>query len=130
MKELETHLKLAPENKVELNIKKKQEVEHVLEGELKPKRGHFIWELNEETGEIKKAEYKRNTVGWNLKTELQHEELIIKSGCKYIPALNAQNAKRKYLINKEQSAYYSKPALMSLSDLSFHNPNKYKSFNY
>ena len=54
MKELETHLKVGNENRIELNVKKKQEVEYVLQGTIKPKTGHFVWELNEETGEIKK----------------------------------------------------------------------------
>ena len=34
-------------------------------------------------------------------------------------SLNAKNAKDKYLKNKEQSAYYVKPAIMSLSDITF-----------
>ena len=51
--------------------------------------------------------------------ELPPEELVVKADCIYIPALNAENAKRKYLKNKEQSAYYVKPAVMSLSDITF-----------
>ncbi len=117
MKELETHLKLERQNTIELNVKKKQEIEYVLQGTIKPQTGHFVWELNEETVEIKKAEFKRNTAIYGA--ELPPEELVIKANCIYIPALNSENAKRKYLKNKEQSAYYVKPAPMSLSDLSF-----------
>jgi hypothetical protein len=117
MKELETHLNLDNQNRIELNVKKKQEIEYVLQGTIKPKAGHFVWELNEETGEIKKAEFKRSTAVYGA--ELPPEELIIKADCIYIPALNAENAKRKYLKNKEQSAYYAKPAVMSLSDITF-----------
>jgi hypothetical protein len=116
MKELETHFKLGKQNAVELNVKKKQEIEYVLQGTIKPKIGHFIWELNEETGEIKKANFKRNTVvvfGADIPTE----ELVVKSDCIYIPALNAENAKKKYLKNKEQSAYYVKPSVMNLSEI-------------
>jgi hypothetical protein len=118
MKELETHLKLDNQERIELNVKKKQEVEYVLEGTIKPQRGHFIWELNEETGEIKKAKFKRNTAV-AFGTELPPEELIVKSDCIYIPALNPENAKKKYLKNKEQTAYYVKPSLMNLSDITF-----------
>ena len=117
MKEIETHLKLERQNTIELNVKKKQEIEYVLQGTIKPQIGLFVWELNEETGEIKKAEFKRNTAVYGA--ELPPEELVVKADCIYIPALNAKNAKKKYLKNKEQSAYYVKPAPMSLSDLSF-----------
>ena len=117
MKELETHLKVGNENRIELNVKKKQEVEYVLQGTIKPQTGHFVWELNEETGEIKKAEFKRNTAIYGA--ELPPEELVVKADCIYIPSLNAENAKKKYLKNKEQSAYYVKPAPMNLSELSF-----------
>lgn len=115
MKELETHLKLEKQNSIELNVKKKQEIEYVLQGTIKPKIGHFIWELNEETGEIKKAEFKRNTAVYGA--ELPPEELVVKADCIYIPALNAENAKKKYLKNKEQSAYYIKPSVMNLSEI-------------
>lgn len=100
--------------KVEVNVKKKQEIEYVLQGTIKPPKGHFIWELNEETGEIKKAEFKKTTAVFGA--ELPPEELIVKADCIYIPALNAENAKKKYLKNKEQSHYYVKEAPMKLSD--------------
>jgi hypothetical protein len=117
MKELETHLNSDNQNKTEINIKKKQEIEYVLQGTIKPKAGHFIWEINEETGEILKAEFKRTTAV--LGAELPPEELIVKADCIYIPALNSENAKRKYLKNKEQSFYYAKPPVMDLSDITF-----------
>lgn len=37
--------------KIETNVKKKQEIEYVLLGTIKPQRGQFVWEINEETGE-------------------------------------------------------------------------------
>lgn len=122
MKELETHLKLNNQERTELNVKKKQEIEYVLQGTIKAQKGHFIWELNKKTGEIKKAEFKRNTVVFApnkpvFAAELPAEELIVKADCIYIPALNAENAKRKYQKNKEQSAYYAKPAVMNIYDI-------------
>lgn len=114
---LETHLTLEKQNNIELNVKNKQEIEYVLQGSVKPQPGHFVWEVNEETGEIKKAEFKRNTAVYGA--ELPPKELVVKADCIYIPALNAENAKRKYLKNKEQSAYCVKPAVMSLSDITF-----------
>ena len=117
MKELETHLKMDNRERIELNVKKKQEIEYVLQGTIKPQKGHSIWELNEETGEIKKAEFKRNTAVYGA--ELPPKELVVKADYIYIPALNAENAKRKYLKNKEQPAYYVKPTVMSLSNITF-----------
>lgn len=114
---VEPHLTLDTKERIELNIKKKQEIEYVLQGTIKPQAGHSIWELNKVTGEIKKAQFKRNTAVYGA--ELPTEELVVKSDCIYIPALNAENAKRKYLKNKEQSAYYVKPAPMILSDITF-----------
>ena len=116
MKELETHLKTDSQDKVELNVKKKQEIEYVLQGTIKPQVGHFIWELNEETGEIKKAEFKRKTTAI-LGAAIPPELMIVKPDCIYIPALNAENAKKKYLKNKEQSAYFTKEAPMQLSEI-------------
>lgn len=114
---VEPHLTLDTKERIELNVKKKQEIEYILQGTIKPKTGHFVWELNEVTGEIKKAQFKRNTAVYGA--ELPTEELVVKADCIYIPALNAENAKRKYLKNKEQSAYYVKHAPMSLSDITF-----------
>lgn len=44
------------------------------------------------------------------------EKLIVNQDCIYIPALNSENAKRKYLKNKEQSFYYKKEPLLKLTD--------------
>jgi len=115
MKELEKPIIDYGQVKHELSVKKKKEIEYVLEGTIKPKKGHFVWELNEETGEIKRAEFKRNTAVFGA--EVPPEELIIKPDCIYIPALNAENAKKKYLKNKEQSAYYVKPPIANISDI-------------
>lgn len=117
MKELETHLKLG--NKTEINIKKQQEIEYILEGTIKPRIGHFVWEVNEESGVIKRADYKRDTISLTNSLKLPSEKLVINPDCVYIPALNAENAKKKYLQNKEQSNYFVKAPLLSLSDLSY-----------
>lgn len=108
----ESFYELTNHNKTELSVKKKQEVEYVLEGSLKPQRGQFIWEVNELTGEIKKAEFKRKVAAFSAK--LPPEELVMKSGCIYIPALNEKNAMKKYLKEKRQSEYYAKPPLLTL----------------
>jgi len=121
MKELETHLKIGAnnENRTELNVKKQQEIEYILEGTIKPKKGHFVWEINTITGEIKKAQYKQDTIAFNFNTELPPEKLITNPDCVYIPSLNAKNAMDKYKNNPNQSEYYVKPAPMSLKDLPY-----------
>lgn len=95
---------------IELSVKKKQEIEYVLEGELRTKKGHFIWEINTLNGACKKAEYKSNTIGLTATTEIATQKLIVNQNCIYIPALNAANALSKYNKNKNQSHYYYKAA--------------------
>jgi len=119
MKELQAHDRLPNVNKVELNVKKKQEIEHVLEGNITPKKGHFVWELNEESGEVKKASYKADTVAFNANAEVRSEKLVKNPTCIYIPALNKKNAIAKYLKNKEQSFYFNREAPGKLDDLNF-----------
>lgn len=115
MKELEAHLNLG--TKIELNVKKKQEVEYFLEGIIKPKIGHFIWEINEDTGEVRKADYKINSTIFHWSQTKLSEKLVVNPSCIYIPALNAKNAKKNYLRNKNQDEYFVKEAIMSLKDL-------------
>lgn len=102
--------------KTELSVKKEVKKDYVPEGTLMPKKGHFVWEINKETLDAVKAEYKRNTAVFGRTQALPSEELLKKENCIYIPALNADNAKKKYLQNQEQSAYYVKPAPMSLKE--------------
>ena len=116
MKELETCFREAKENKVEISVKKQRQVEYVLAGVITPKQGHFIWEVNTKTGEIKLAEYKRDTLVYNSKVVLPNKKLVINSDCLYIPALNKKNAYKHFLRDGNQSAYYAKPALMDLSN--------------
>jgi len=105
-------------NKTEINVKKQQEIEYLLEGTIKPKKGHFVWEINEGTGDIKKAQYKKDTIV-AFSNEYVKEKLIINPDCIYIPALNIKNAKSKYLKNKEQSYYFKKDAILSFKDITF-----------
>jgi len=117
MKELEKQY--INQNKIEVNVKKQQEIEHVLEGTIKPKNGHFIWEINVADGSIQKASYKSDTVSFTNKMKRESERLIVKPDCVYIPALNKENALKKYRKDNRQSSYYVKAALLNLSDISF-----------
>jgi len=132
MRELETHQKLEEKNHIELCVKKKKEIEYILEGTIKSKIGHFIWEINEESGEIKKAEYEKPPVIFSMLKTLKpiSLQLITKKGCVYIPALNAKNAKIKYLKDAKQLSYYVKKAPMDLNDISNLEKIKQKTKEY
>ena len=118
MKELEPHIPLpGNQDKTEVSIKRRQEIEYVLQGTIKPKKGHFVWEVNENTGDVKKAEFKKATAIFGA--SIPPDELVVKPNCIYIPALNSKNAIQKYLKDKNQSAYYHKEPPMNLSDTTF-----------
>jgi len=118
MKELEINVPhVSGGTKTELNVKKRQEIEYVLEGTIKPMKGHKVWEINEENGDINEAEYKRDTVHYLANGKLPAPKMVIKADCIYIPALNKENAKQKYLKNKEQSYYYAKPSTNNINDI-------------
>lgn len=119
MKELETHLSIGKDNRVEMNVKKQQEIEYVLEGSITPKNGHRLWELNKITGMIKEAEYKTDIAALNFMTELPPEKLICHPHCVYIPSLNKDNALKKYKQNQGQEYYYDKVPPMNINDLKF-----------
>lgn len=116
LKQLEQHLNSGL--KTELNVKKKQEIEYLLEGTIKPKKSHTIFEIDRLTGKAIRAQYKVDTVilGTNEKGK---EKLIINPNCIYIPALNVENAEKKFKNNPNQSAYYYKHAPMNINDLNF-----------
>ena len=104
--------------KAEISVKKQQQVEYIIQGSLKPKKGQFIYEVNTITHEIKKAEFKRTTAVFGGKVPPQ--ELIIKPDCIYIPALNKMNAWAKFLKNSNQEAYFTKKAPFNIDEI--YNP--------
>jgi hypothetical protein len=106
MKELE----LKNETKIEISVKQKKQVEHQLIGKIIPFEGHTIWQINNETLEIEKAEFSNATyhfIGENKK------EIITKKGYTYISALNKKNALKKY----NQGTNGSKPINEKLLNL-------------
>lgn len=118
MKELQQHIKVSEATRHEVTVKKKQEIEYVLTGNITPKNGHKVFEINE-FGEVLEAEYKKDTTVFNINAVMLPKKLVIKPNCVYIPALNAANAKRKYNQNKNQSAYYTKSAPSSINEITF-----------
>lgn len=99
--------------------KKEEKVEAKLMGTIRPQNGQKVFEINEETGDCKVASYKSDTVKISFKGNHAHDKLIINKDCVYIPALNVDNAKKKYLKNKNQAFYFAKSAVMKIEDLGF-----------
>ena len=81
-------------DKMELSIQKKQQKEKELVGKIIPHAGHKVYEINDETLEIKLAEFELKTfiIGGNH----NNPEIIIRSGYSYVSALNKSNALNKY----------------------------------
>lgn len=118
MKELTNHIK---ENiKLEAQKEQQKEKKHVLLGKIKPKKGQKIYEINEETGEIKEAEFVSKTINFIQAAKKDFslkKELVIKPDCVYIPALNTENAKKKYLKNNQQDFYYEKGDYFDINEV-------------
>ena len=87
MKELE---KITP---VEINVKKEQQIEYQFDGEIKPHKGHTLWEICEEDLSVEKAKFMNNTYVFGEEIK---REVLKKSGCVYISALNKKSALKKY----------------------------------
>jgi hypothetical protein len=81
-------------DKMEISIQKKQQKEKVLVGKLIPHAGHKIFEINEETLEVKVAEFEKKT--YIIGSNHNNPEIIIRSGCAYVSALNSKNALKKF----------------------------------
>lgn len=93
------------------NIQEQKDSPQKLQGKIRLKKGHTIFELNRKTGEIKPAEYEPIPASFMheaRKESLKHfglrgieanpktkGKVIIKEHCSYVPALNIQNAVRK-----------------------------------
>lgn len=104
-------------NQIEISTKKKQQIEHTLQGQLHPKPNHRIWQINITTEEITEAKFEQTAV--LIPGKKTTPRMIINKGCIYIPALNKINALKKFRIDRNQSNYYNKQPNMVISDLNF-----------
>lgn len=62
--------------------------------QIKPHKGHKLFEINPVTGKYKEAEYEsvNATIGGGV-----HKKLIANDNCIYISSLNKKNALKKFL---------------------------------
>lgn len=95
MKETHKHNPDQVKNVRQVEIEKKD----VLLGSLALKKGQKIFEVNMVTGDVKIAEFEQQPISLiekkNNKFAPNRSKLIINKDCKYIPALNIENAMRK-----------------------------------
>ena len=103
-------------NKIEMSVKKRQDIEYLPLGKLNIKKGHTLYEINLVSDEISEARYEVLNANYDLRTGMSssRSKLIINKDCIYIPALNKANALKKYNQSRVQSDYYVKPAAMKL----------------
>jgi len=94
MKELEL------KEKIDVSVKKQKQVEHQLIGKIIPHENHSMWEINNETHEVKKAQYSNTTYQAFAKNQ---KEIIVKKGFSYVSALNKKNALKQFLKGKNGS---------------------------
>jgi len=108
--------KLKAGNPTEISVKKKQEIEYVPLGEIRVQRGHTLYEIETQSGEVREATYIVPSTAYVLHNGMagSFAKLVVNKGCVYIPALNKANALKKYLKSGVQSDYYAKEAPMKL----------------
>jgi hypothetical protein len=101
MKELE----IKDKKKTEISVEKQQQIEYELIGQLRPKSGHKVWEIDIETLEVKEAEYHKDTVLILdvLNPVVPNKKLIINEGKNYVCALKKETALKKHKEGKNGS---------------------------
>ena len=86
-------LNLETKPKLEISVKKQQEIAYELIGHIVPHDGHIMWEISHETEDIQAAKYQNTT--YILGEEIK-KEILTKPNHSYISALNKTNALKKY----------------------------------
>jgi len=73
----------------------------VVKWQIKPHKGHTLFEINLQTGDAKPAEYEQidmelSRIGDSPNLQTVRKKVITKPHCIYISALNIQNAAKKF----------------------------------
>jgi hypothetical protein len=68
------------------------EKELKLKGQMKPKRGHKLFEYNTKLNELQLAKFEPKEIG-------QNKKVIIRKDCVYVTALNKKNAVKRLMPN-------------------------------
>jgi uncharacterized protein YpmB len=90
-------------DKTEISIQQKQQKEKQLIGKIIPHKNHIIWEVNNETKEIRKATFEK--VSFIIGKNHQNKQIIVLQNHSYISALNKKNALKKFNNNNNGSKF-------------------------
>lgn len=77
------------QDKLEISIKQKKQIEKKFIGDIKPHNGHKMWKINQETLEIEEAKYINTAYQMNGNNK---KEILVIDGFWYVSALNKKNA--------------------------------------
>lgn len=95
---------LEKKEKIEIGIEKQEKKTLKLLGSQRHIPGLALWEYNNETGELKKAEFVKETITLRELSQKAiqtiRKKIVMKEGCYYFQALNRKNAIRKLTTHK------------------------------
>jgi hypothetical protein len=105
---LDKHIKESDKIEIVGQAEKKHQVSKI--GTIRPHKGHTLFQINLESGEVTEAEFDRQDVDFK---ELKKEEssrlkpgvikkVVVKKGCIYVSALNKTNAIKKFAKQAQQ----------------------------
>lgn len=117
MKELQQHLK--HHERIEIANQQQKEQQKLLIGKIVPKAGQRIWQINIETLEVSEPRYNNHALKYELALNRDFArvaDIIMMEGCVYIPAINKENAFKKFKKNPNQSHYFYKEPPTKLGD--------------
>jgi hypothetical protein len=111
MKELEKQERDVEKQSIELQQVKEEKVEYKLIDNLRPEKGHRVWEINSASLEIVEASYNEEEVinftealgnleRGEITVATIKKDITVNPGCLYISALNKNNAIKRYNLNK------------------------------
>lgn len=84
-------------DKISIVSQKEQKKQNILMS-IKQHRGHTLFEINKNTGEISKAEYLHIEAHFDDKlNKTTHKKVRMKKDCYYVSALNKKNVIKKIL---------------------------------
>lgn len=120
MKELESKDRINDKIQIEAIIKKKKQIEYVLEDSLIPMNGHTLYEINVSTLEIKEAKFiqeKTITLAEAMKIieGKENREILLTPHCVYISSLNKKNAMDRF--HKKKGSSGIGKGIMDIKDL-------------
>lgn len=94
-------LPIEPKSKDEVKqvaqVEQEKQLRHI--GQIRPHKGHKLFEVDQRTGVVREAEYEKTDINYSqdINKAKRSKKVIVREGCFYLTALNLKNACRKYL---------------------------------